>query len=191
MLSASASSAAAAAAAPPRRTRRASPRSVGARPARCCRRSPPFISRPSARRFSVTKAMPLRMLSRGEWPGSARRRLRYRPVSCGSRPNRMRASSVRPEPIRPKTPSTSPAWRAKLMSATMPARRTPSALEEDAIRGGDRRGGKSWSIGRPTIVVIMPGMSKSLRGPLATSAPSRRMAMSSASRMTSPRMCEM
>ena len=28
----------------------------------------PFMRRPSSRRFSVTKAMPLRMLFRGEWP---------------------------------------------------------------------------------------------------------------------------
>ena len=44
----------------------------------------------------------------------ARRRRRISPESNVSRPNRMRASSVRPEPIRPNRPSTSPLCRARL-----------------------------------------------------------------------------
>ena len=70
----SASASSAAAVLQPRRfdrTRRASPRILGSAASAMLSAIAPFMRRPSSRRFSVTKAMPLRMLRRGECAGSA------------------------------------------------------------------------------------------------------------------------
>ena len=62
------------------------------------------------------------------------------PESCPSRPKRMRASSVRPEPIRPKTPSTSPLCRLNVTSLMMPVARERLCREEHArLRRGVAR----------------------------------------------------
>jgi hypothetical protein len=84
-------------------------------------------TRPSVRRFSEQNAMSwaiaavgLRMPdgapSTSSWPWSAR-----------SAPNSSRASSVRPEPSSPASPTTSPAWMVRLNGAIAPLRPTSSA----------------------------------------------------------------
>ncbi len=85
---------------------------------------------PSARRSSGTKPKP----ARTAWAGlRGAKRLPssvISPRSGRSAPNRRRASSLRPAPTRPPSPSTSPFRRSKLISLTLgarPSRRTDSA----------------------------------------------------------------
>ena len=57
------------------------------------------------------------------------------PASDESRPNRIRASSVRPEPIKPNKPSVSPLCSVRWMSSTMPFAETPLSSSKGSLVG--------------------------------------------------------
>ena len=137
----------------------------------------------------------------GDAGGDARRRRvpasgaaaerRARRCRSGSRPKRTRASSVRPEPIRPKRPRTSPArtgegrcpastpgWQSARGARARPRRRRRACAAGRAGRGR----------GRPSSV-IMRATANSARGPVVDQ-PRRRAGprCRRQSRATSPRM---
>ena len=89
--------------------------------------SPTEASRhsPSLRRFSVRKATPRSISSRGERRGNCSPFKRTSPAILGSSPKRMRASSERPAPINPDSPSTSPRRSVKETSLSTPGCDTP------------------------------------------------------------------
>ena len=95
-----------------------------------------FISRPSSRRFSVRKAMRAAMARRGVMPATGLPPMTSSPLSKGSRPKRMRASSVRPEPIRPKRPTTSPADTRRSISRTTPRAVRARASKQHLVAAG-------------------------------------------------------
>ena len=111
------------------------------------------------------------------------------PKSCGSRPKSIRASSERPGPISPK-PQDFAGVEGEADVADDAGRRSCRIREgRDPAAQMPRR--VKLVEGPADHLVIILGMSKSRAGPLATSWPSRRTTMSSASSRTSARMCEM
>ena len=123
------------------------------------------MSSPSSRRFSVTKAMPRRMLSAAETQSQATPSTWICPRSKGSRPKRMRASSVRPEPMSPKSPSTSALCSVRSISLTIPGCDRPRTSRTISSAGVDARDGKIWLMSRPTMREIIVSTVKSSRGP--------------------------
>ncbi len=87
------------------------------------------ISSPSSRRSSVTKAIPLRMLLLAVRLPCDSPPTSIVPDRYGSSPNRIRPSSVRPEPINPNNPRISPSCRSNEISLTIPGSVT---LETDS-----------------------------------------------------------
>ncbi len=148
------------------------------------------IIRPSSRRFSVTKAMPCAIRWRTD-PVRGTPFRSIRPSVIGSTPATMRASSLRPDPIRPNRPRISPLRTVRSTRCTMPGCDTSASVRTGSAPGAAVRGGNIPPISRPIIFWIIRGMPNSAMAPSATSRPSRRTATLSDSRCTSPRICEM
>ncbi len=158
---------------------------------------------PWRRRSSGTYAMPRATASRGDpmvtgFPASS-----ISPESAGVNPKRIRASSVRPAPIKPAIPTISPVPTSSVMSRSPidehPRRRTDSIVAPGRVEGG----GSIDATSRPTIswissfsVSVGPDRSGSdpsaFRTPrVPTLSPSRRTVTRSASAKISSSRWEM
>ena len=98
---------------------------------------------PSVRRFSGQNATPCAVAARGLRIETGLPSIVISPASARSAPNSRRASSVRPEPSRPASPTTSPRCSARSNGAIAPLRPTALASstgvvassESSAVRG--------------------------------------------------------
>ena len=124
---------------------------------------------PSNLRSSGHSARPWRIACIGlviatGWPAR-----RSSPLSAGSRPNSRRASSVRPDPSRPPTPTISPRRRLRSIGRRWPRRPRPRASSRAGPASLRASAWLSWRVAgapssRPTIAVISAaGGSSALR----------------------------
>ena len=101
-----------------------------------------------------------------------------------------RASSVRPEPTRPASPTISPARTSRDTPCTPGALRPRASSTTGASGGTGRRGGNVVPRDRPSIELSMVSSVSSAAGAVRTRRPSRRIVTWSASSATSRRKCE-
>ncbi len=113
------------------------------------------------------------------------------PFSDGAAPKIVRASSVRPAPTRPASPSISPARSSKLTPSTPGPYRSRTESATGASAGGGAFGGNVAVSGRPSIASISEASVSDAACAVFTSRPSRRTVTVSASWSTSLRKCEM
>ena len=141
---------------------------------------------PVARRSSVSMAMPLLMASRGWLIFSSLPLYVMVPALWQRRPNRPSISSVRWAPTRPATPRISPlrtvklAWR-KLLGLM----EVKSFTSNTTSPGTFSRVGYRLDSSRPTILVIMKSVVRSLEDQVPMYWPSRMMVTSSLMRRIS------
>ena len=153
---------------------------------------------PSRLRSSVTRAMPARVASAGCRKATGFPSSLIVPVGeCGLVPNRHSSSSVRPAPISPAMPSTSPRRNSNEMSSSRHSRAWPgqgrcnlstARTTSPGVRPSAR---SSSSISRPTMACVMPFGSVSSRSNVPTCRPSRRTVILSLRRKTSSILWEM
>ncbi len=102
-----------------------------------------------------------------------------------------RATSVRPEPTRPPSPTTSPAFTEKLTSRTRrPAERFSTRSTSRPPEARTRSANIDFSV-RPTIMRMSPATSTSAGVTTPATCPSFITVMRSAMRKTSSSRCEM
>ena len=95
------------------------------------------------------------------------------PVSTSS-PKIARTNSLRPEPMRPPIPSTSPALRSKLASWSVGGDRSARTDSATSALGACARFGKRSITSRPTICAMIASLVVSAIRPVPTLRPSRK-----------------
>ena len=115
---------------------------------------------------------------RPPWPANrsprAGRRAGPRPCRAGVRPNKTRASSVRPAPTSPASPRISPARTLRVTSRTPALWHPRSRTSRTTSPGSTNVLGKTADSSRPTIIRISSPRDTSAISRVPTSTPSRK-----------------
>ena len=154
------------------------------------RETPSSSTRPCLRRSSGTRAMPRAVALRGLPFGSGIPSRRTLPLSYGSTPKIARATSLRPAPTRPASPTISPARTVKVMSRNTPARVSPSTSSTTSPTSAGSFGNSSVT-SRPTIWRTSSSTVVSAIGVVSMYEPSRITVTVSQRANTSSKRCEM
>ena len=149
---------------------------------------------PSALRSSGSSTVPAASDARGEPVRTRRPRTSTLPPSIRCVPKIARTVSDRPEPSRPASPSTSPAWTESETSCSWLRRCRPTAsrttssrtcwLRSKLVRPSER----TSATPRPSIVAITSSLVVSLISDVRVRRPSRRIVIRSAMANTSSRL---
>src|SRR5690606_2257432 len=127
------------------------------------------MTRPSPLRSSGQNAMPWSIAARGVRSATVSPPIRTRPVSAGSAPDTSRASSERPDPSSPASPTTSPSWISRSTGAIAPVRPAPSRASRRSPRAMAGAASSSRSRSRSSRPVMRATRSKRPSSPIGYS----------------------